>query len=189
MLFIRFHGCPLSCPWCDEPLHRDPNTRQDLLQEELLASLQKLNATLPYLLLTGGEPLAVPHLSELVVYLKQQGYWLAMETSGVGGTIPNGIDWITLSPKTPLPEEIYNKANEIKYIIEAPPSAKRTAEIVQRAIQHGNVWVQPRAQPQQDPHQHPAIDPQALAGCLQLIRQSAGKIRLSLQIHKWAHIP
>jgi 7-carboxy-7-deazaguanine synthase len=189
MLFIRFHGCPLSCPWCDEPRHRDPAARREWQAEELLTALRQLDSQLPYIVLTGGEPLAVPGLAELVNFLKAHGYWLAMESSGVGGAIPEGIDWLTLSPKTVLAEEIYQRANEIKYVINAPQTARRSAEILQRAQQHGNVWVQPQADGQRDAAGRERIPPQALAGCLQLIRQSAGSIRLSLQTHKWAQLP
>ncbi len=189
MLFIRFHGCPLACPWCDEPLHRDPAARREMLAEQLLQAVRRLHPRLPYLLLTGGEPLAVPRLAELVDFFKQQGFWQAMETSGVGGPIPEGVDWLTLSPKTKLAEAIYQRANEVKYVIGPSPSPRLRAEILQRAELHPNVWVQPRSGAEGNRQGQAIINPQAVAACLQLIDEAAGTIRLSLQLHKWLNLP
>ncbi|MBF0402206.1 MAG: 7-carboxy-7-deazaguanine synthase QueE [Magnetococcales bacterium] len=189
MLFLRFSGCPLSCPWCDEPRHKDPNAVRSLTAHAILAELRQAEPTLSALLLTGGEPLAIPGLAQLVAFLKEQGYWLAMETSGVGGTIPPGLDWITLSPKTPLPESVFARANELKYVVGATPTARQSAEIQQRARSHGTVWVQPQADGTLNAAGQEQINPLALQQCLYHIKQSAGQIRLSLQTHKWVGLP
>ena len=76
MFFLRFSGCPLSCPWCDEPRHRDPTATRHLTAVEILAQLRHMDPTLRALVLTGGEPLAVRELPKLVDFLKKQGYWL-----------------------------------------------------------------------------------------------------------------
>ncbi len=182
MAFIRFFGCPLSCPWCDEPRHRDPATLRQLTVAEILAELERLGPPVPHVLLTGGEPLAVPGLPELVARLKEEGKWVAMESSGVGGQPPPGLDWLTLSPKTSLPEGLYGVADEIKYIVGPELSAPREREIRDRAARHGNVWVQPRADGD-TPH------PLAVARCVRLVLSARGRLRLSLQTHKWIGIP
>lgn len=189
MLFVRFSGCPLSCPWCDEPRHRDPLAMRHLTETAIVAALRRIDPTLGRILLTGGEPLAVAGLARLVAFLKAQGYWLAMETSGVGGEIPSGLDWITLSPKTALPEAIFSRANEIKYIVPPSPTARQTREIQRRARMQDNVWVQPRSETGGDGTMQATMQPQALQQCLALIRQSGGRIRLSLQTHKWIGLP
>ena len=107
-----------------------------------------------------------------------------METSGVGGPIPPGVDWITLSPKKPLPDSLFAMANEIKYIVGASPTTQQVAEIQQRAKSHANVWVQPQSR-----HDTTAIHSAALQRCLEQIKQSNGKIRLSLQTHKLVDLP
>nr|CRH07025.1 conserved protein of unknown function [Include Radical SAM domain] [Candidatus Magnetococcus massalia] len=178
MLFVRFSGCPLSCSWCDEPLHRDPAKAESLTAEQLLARLHALSADTPFVLLTGGEPLAVPQLGELVAFLQQHGYWVAMETSGVGGTIPDSLDWVTLSPKTVLDEALYQRADEIKYVVPAQGQPQLQAELMQRARTHGRVWLQPRAHGD-------GPDPVATARCFQWVLESAGKLRLSLQTHRY----
>lgn len=189
MLFVRFSGCPLSCPWCDEPRHKDPNAVRSMTATDILAALRQTDTLLRSVLLTGGEPLAIPGLALLVNFLKEQGYWLAMETSGVGGVLPTGVDWVTLSPKTPLPESLFVAAHEIKYIVSASPTDRQTAEIQQRAQTHANVWVQPLSEGGVDGADQSAINPHALQHCLGHIKQSGGRIRLSLQTHKWIGLP
>ncbi|MEO5339358.1 MAG: 7-carboxy-7-deazaguanine synthase QueE [Magnetococcus sp. MYC-9] len=188
MIFVRFSGCPLACPWCDEPLHRDPAATRHLTAAEILAELRQADPGLFHVLLTGGEPLAVGGLEPLVAFLKGHGYWLAMESSGVGGPVPPGLDWLTLSPKTSLPEPLFALADEIKYIVPATASERQDEEIQRRALSHANVWVQPRAEGGGEAG-HAAIDPRALHRCLSHIRRSAGRIRLSLQTHKWIGLP
>lgn len=180
--FLRFSGCPLSCSWCDEPLHRDPQKSRLITAEQILQELQQIDSNLFSIVLTGGEPLAVKDLGQLVQFLKQHGYWLALETSGVGGRFPAGLDWITLSPKTPLPDTTFAMADEIKYIVGPAPVEQQTAEIQQRAITHSNVWVQPRSGDN-------GMNRDALSRCLALIKSSNGKIRLSLQTHKLVGLP
>ena len=189
MLFVRFSGCPLACPWCDEPRHKDPEATRLMTSAEIVTAMRQLDPSLSRILLTGGEPLAVNGLAPLVARLKAQGYWLAMETCGVGGEIPPGLDWITLSPKTPLPETVFAQASELKYIIDSSPAERQTKEIQARARTQNNVWVQPRAEGGAAATGQDLIPPQALQHCLDHIRQSGGRIRLSLQTHKWIGLP
>ncbi|MBF0341632.1 MAG: 7-carboxy-7-deazaguanine synthase QueE [Magnetococcales bacterium] len=180
MVFIRAWGCPLACSWCDEPLHRDPTARQWLTIDAILSAIAQAGPGLGDVVLTGGEPLALPELSALVAALKSNGYRVAMESSGHGGLLPDPpVDWLTLSPKTPLPESLYQAANEIKFVLGADSGSEEA--ILSRAAVHPNVWVQPRAKGD-------TPDPIAVTRCLELTMQSRGRLRLSLQIHKYIGI-
>ena len=183
MLFLRFSGCPLSCSWCDEPRHRDSSLTQHWTAQHILAKLRHVEPNLRSLVLTGGEPLAVVAIAGLIGFLQKQGYWVAMETSGVGGLIPASLDWVTLSPKRPLPEAIFAKADEIKYIVGAAPTVQQGEEIQFRATTHANVWVQPKSSDVGSDNYA------ALQHCLHHISLSSGKIRLSLQTHKLVGLP
>lgn len=182
MVFVRFWGCPLACPWCDEPLHRRAGAVRVLTLSRLLEALEGVTPDLRAALLTGGEPLAQPGLGELVGSLKSRGWWVAMESSGVGGGIPQGLDWLTLSPKTPLPEPLLAGAQELKYLLGADPPAEEVAAILAVARRHPAVWVQPLARGGEP-------DPAATATCYRLVMASGGRLRLSTQLHKYLKVP
>ncbi|MBF0418686.1 MAG: 7-carboxy-7-deazaguanine synthase QueE [Magnetococcales bacterium] len=181
-VFLRFWGCPLACPWCDEPKHRDPHTRRLLTLNTLLDALDQQTPGLDTILLTGGEPLAAGNLDILVNHLKRRNKWIAMETSGLGGPIPDAIDWLTLSPKTPLPHFPLERANEVKFILGAEPDPIQEEWIDWWMMRHPCVWLQPRWQGTQFPTL-------AANRCYQKVLASQGRLRLSLQIHKWLNIP
>jgi 7-carboxy-7-deazaguanine synthase len=182
MIFIRFWGCPLACPWCDEPLHKDPKARRNLTLDSLLEQIESIGADIPSVLLTGGEPLAVEQLPLLIAELKKRGKWLSMESSGVGYDIPDGLDWLTISPKKAIAEERMVQANELKFIVGPNPSATQLQEINHWAAIHPNVWLQPRADNNQ-----PNL--QANVKCLELVLASQGRLNLSAQLHKYLKIP
>ncbi|MBF0147019.1 MAG: 7-carboxy-7-deazaguanine synthase QueE [Magnetococcales bacterium] len=181
-VFLRFWGCPLSCPWCDEPRHRDPAFRRMIALDPLLDAVERQTPGLKQLLLTGGEPLAVRHLDRFVSRLKERGWWVAMETSGIGGAVPDALDWITLSPKTPLPHFPVERASEIKFILGAEPDPAQETLIQWWRERHPALWLQPR-------WDGPSFPTLAAQRCLEKVLASNGRLRLSLQIHKWMGIP
>ena len=56
--FIRLHGCPVHCPWCDSAgtCHPDfiPKTIEKIYPKDLIENAQKNNASI--VVVTGGEP-------------------------------------------------------------------------------------------------------------------------------------
>lgn len=111
-VFIRFSGCNLQCPFCDT-LHEEGEWMED---EALLNKVLQYPAR--HVVLTGGEPSLFID-DKLVRILQEAGKYVAIETNGTH-SIPNNIDWITLSPKSkfilqnvPL---ILTKCDELKVI-------------------------------------------------------------------------
>ena len=51
--FVRLFGCTLSCPGCDEPLHKDETKIQRLTVQEII---DKLDVPAELIVITGGEP-------------------------------------------------------------------------------------------------------------------------------------
>lgn len=90
-IFIRFSGCNLNCLFCDT----SHEAGEWLTNEEILMRVKQYPAT--HVVLTGGEPslFADPCLVQM---LKQAGKYVAIETNGTT-SLPEEIDWITLSPK------------------------------------------------------------------------------------------
>ncbi|MBI4370649.1 MAG: 7-carboxy-7-deazaguanine synthase QueE [Elusimicrobia bacterium] len=108
MIFIRFGGCNLRCTWCDEPGSLALNSGRPMTVSAILDSISQLsNSPLPsWVSLTGGEPLLqAPFLSQLIPHLKNRGFKLYLETSGVLheslAQIAGWIDLISMDIKLP----------------------------------------------------------------------------------------
>jgi organic radical activating enzyme len=116
--FIRLGGCDVECVWCDVKESWDANKHPLLTVSDLLEKVKESPAKL--VVITGGEP-AMHDLTALTNVLKENGYELAIETSGAH-TITGEWDWICISPKkfkAPLTENI-QYADELKVVIYHP---------------------------------------------------------------------
>lgn len=127
-LFIRFAGCNLRCPFCDT----DFTASTPYSAEALLRRLQELSPTCRFVVLTGGEP-TLQADEALTQLLHQHGYYIAIETNGTH-EVPNGIDWVTCSPKDAYvsiaaAQPILRKANEIKWVFDGIHEVPDYAEI------------------------------------------------------------
>lgn len=106
-VFVRFSGCNLECPFCDTK-HADGI----FMDDESIVHAVKLY-TADWIVLTGGEP-ALSIDAEFIHLLKRAtGKKIAIETNGTI-PLPDGIDWITVSPKTP--QIAVERADEIKVV-------------------------------------------------------------------------
>ncbi len=120
-LFIRFQGCPIRCPWCDQPsalsFEEDNYTLTELLKE--LSSYPH-----KHVVITGGEPMAHPSLTPLVRALCRKGYSVQIETNGtLWREGLEGLDLhITCSPKWSarwfVHEEVLKRAKELKFVVD-----------------------------------------------------------------------
>jgi organic radical activating enzyme len=115
--FTRIGGCDVGCSWCDvkESWNADlwPLTRTDDIIRRVIGNPAKS------VVVTGGEPLMY-NLNYFCTELKKNGFKTFLETSG-SHPLTGEWDWICLSPKkfSPPLEEIYNKADEYKVIIQS----------------------------------------------------------------------
>ena len=111
--FVRFAGCNLRCPFCDT----DFTHYREMSAEEIVESVKQY--TTRFVVLTGGEP-SLQIDDALVAALHEAGFYIAVETNGTR-LLPEGIDWVTVSPKqplttTPLPQIESGRVNEIKVV-------------------------------------------------------------------------
>ncbi len=90
-VFIRFSGCNLKCPFCDTQ-HDEGIMMSD---EEILNEINQYPANT--IILTGGEP-SLWIDDSLIHLLHQHGKYICIETNGTR-VLPEGIDWVTCSPK------------------------------------------------------------------------------------------
>jgi len=106
-------------------------------------------ATFPHIVITGGEP-TLYNLDELILelMLHKLPALIQLETSGqqwLKGDVPPS--WITWSPKENLdwdaPEEYYQFADEVKFVVDANLSLKTVVDRCKRFEKHdhGNVVI------------------------------------------------
>ena len=117
VMFLRTSGCNLACVWCDTPYswnwqgtkfeHPDKfDPKKEMHQmspDEVLNKLRELSTDIRALVISGGEPmLQQDNLIPLLEKLREDNYWLEVETNGTRA--PNDrfielIDQINCSPK------------------------------------------------------------------------------------------
>lgn len=112
--FIRFSGCNLKCPFCDTEHQSSTEMSEDELVERVKAYPS------PLVVLTGGEP-TLQITKSLVDKLHDAGKYIAIETNGTK-KITSGIDWVTVSPKSPYCGEkaklLITEADELKVVFD-----------------------------------------------------------------------
>lgn len=176
--FIRLSGCPVGCSWCDTG-YADGGAdlpRQRRLIEDLLAELRS-----PRVVISGGEPFIQPQLPALIAAIEASGRTVAIETSGAFWQEVSPTAWITLSPKEhispqyPVVPLLWERANEIKLIIETG------AELA---------YYHPLMNPEKPVFLQPewSQKEQAIPIILDLL-QKYPHYRLSLQLHKYINVP
>lgn len=96
-VFIRLAGCPLRCRWCDTSYAWDHDSGSDYSVSLLVDVVRKWRCG--HVVITGGEPLACPDLSQLSRSLKALDAHITMETAGIGTMGGLSCDLMSISPK------------------------------------------------------------------------------------------
>jgi 7-carboxy-7-deazaguanine synthase len=103
-MFIRTSGCNLRCTWCDTPYASwNPEGKPQSIDELVTAAVATGGG---HSVVTGGEPMMFPALSELTRKLKDAGHHITIETAGTIHRTDIACDLMSISPKlansTPL---------------------------------------------------------------------------------------
>ncbi|MFN3813674.1 MAG: 7-carboxy-7-deazaguanine synthase QueE [Aquificaceae bacterium] len=122
-IFVRFQGCNLRCPWCDEPSSLGFTNKERHL-EDIMDEIEAYPHR--HVVLTGGEPFAHDNLHKIVFELLNKGYSLQMETNGTLwnrnlDSIAHDIH-ITCSPKWTAGFYVHPKIllylKELKFVVD-----------------------------------------------------------------------
>ena len=143
-VFVRFSGCNLRCPFCDTR-HEEVKLMSD---DEIVAAVCAYPCRM--VILTGGEP-SLWIDEAFVSRLHAAGKYVCIETNGTHA-LPDGIDWVTCSPKEGAPLAI-SRIDELKVVYTGQPleayaalpasyhflqpcSCQNTAEVVGYILAH-----------------------------------------------------
>lgn len=174
-VFVRFSGCNLRCPFCDT----DFSHYTEMTAAEIVSRVNEWK-NCGFVVLTGGEP-TLQVDKELVGMLKDEGFYVAMETNGTGH-VPENVDWVTLSPKSCFvshaPALVTMKVNEVKVVFDGihdPMPYGQLGEGLYLNLQPCDTG---------DEHKNREVTRQ----CVEYIKQHP-QWHLSLQTHKLISIP
>lgn len=170
-IFIRFSNCNLRCVKEKEGFDCDTEfiSGRDYLLDELCEQLKHFEYC-RNIILTGGEP-GLQLDDDLINRLKRDGYYLAIETNGTIA-LPEGLDWISVSPKSAEHTLKVTKANEVRYVRSYGQSIPKTV------IQADYYYISPAFDVSG------GLDRQTLDYCVGMVLQNP-TWRLSVQQHKF----
>ncbi|WP_448584230.1 7-carboxy-7-deazaguanine synthase QueE [Thermocrinis sp.] len=187
-LFVRFQGCNLRCPWCDQPSAL-PFLKGNLITiDSLLTYLS--NYPIKHVVLTGGEPLAQNGLVFFIEELISKEYSVQIETNGTlwqeGLENFGNILHITCSPKWTAQWFVHPKiiqyAKELKFVVDDVLSQEVLLKgEFRRFLEEGKVVLQPEGN-------KPVFFDKALNLQDQLLKLGF-TVRVLPQVHKIFGIP
>ena len=166
-IFVRFSGCHLSCYFCDDEKHKGEFVEYS--KESLLEQIQKY--TCKQVVITGGEP-SIYDLNELIEYLKEQGYYVCVETNGYDLDNVKTADWITYSPKDwdNIEEDGFS---EYKFIVSTVSETDKILEIQTKKP----IYIQPE-------NHFDTPNVVNVRHCIEFVKAHP-HFKLSIQMHKY----
>jgi 7-carboxy-7-deazaguanine synthase len=97
-VFVRASGCNLRCVWCDTPYASWNPEGEPLSPEHIVEQMSTISPRFSHAVLTGGEPMIMPDIEQLVSMLKKRSCHVTIETAGTVFK-PLNVDLWSISPK------------------------------------------------------------------------------------------
>lgn len=174
--FIRLGGCDVGCSWCDSRFAWNPEMHPLIDADTIIDNVIKSGTD--SVVITGGEPL-MWNLDYLCSGLKKNNINTFIETSGAY-PISGKWDWFCLSPKRNMPPvaEACDMADELKVIIQEKRDFEWAEKYRKMVNENCRLFLQPEW----------SRFERIISGIVEYIKENPGW-RISLQIHKYMHIP
>jgi organic radical activating enzyme len=165
-VFVRLAGCNLSCSFCDT----DYALKFFATVAGIVDRVREEGGACPTVILTGGEPLAQREAGALIDALRADGRRVHIESNGTLPTeLPDDV-WLTVSPKERLAPTMARRANEAKLIVDG----RVPEEWIGLFPENTPLFLQPEGN-----------KPANVALALEAAKRDPGRLRLSLQTHKF----
>lgn len=192
-VFVRFRGCNLNCSYCDTSWANQPDTPfTSMDKEEIVRAV--LETGIRNVTLTGGEPLLVPGMEEVIESLGRNGLSVEIETNGSVDLLPfDGINHrplFTMDYKLPGSRmedkmnlrnfELLKKGDTVKFVAGSEEDLERAAEIIRTysLTERCHVYFSPV---------FGRIDPADMVEFMK--KRKLNGVRLQLQLHKFIWDP
>jgi 7-carboxy-7-deazaguanine synthase len=174
--FIRIGGCDIGCSWCDSRFSWNPEMHPLVETETIIDHVLQSGAD--SVVVTGGEPL-MWNLDLLCAGLRKKNISTFIETSGAY-PLSGEWNWICLSPKKNMPPlgGICNIADELKVIIQDSTDFEWAEKYQGMVSSDCRLYLQPEWS------RFESIIPEIV----EYIKTNT-IWRISLQVHKYLHIP
>ena len=141
MMLIRWFGCNLACPWCDEPKHVDKGLVQNYSDEELVNLATA--AQVKWVCLTGGE-ITLHDLNPLIKKFQKAGIKVQAESNGHMPLNIMEADHKTCSPKDSkgnIPSKLSGHWTDVKLVVKVGDDARHWIPLYKDTCE--NLFVQP----------------------------------------------
>ena len=170
-VFLRLSGCTMGCDFCDTKYAFSNGTGMNSLQ--ILVSLAKYPCKT--VVVTGGEP-TEQDLPALISVLKSAGHIVHIETNGAHDCDVSQADFICVSPKKTVSENMLKKADVIKLVIGPNTPLQDVEKYYNYENEKTTLYLQPQDNLQEN-----------MDKCLQLVKNHPSA-RRSVQLHKLINV-
>jgi 7-carboxy-7-deazaguanine synthase len=174
--FVRIGGCDVGCTWCDTKESWDAKLFPPVEVDPIVDRVAQTPAKT--IVVTGGEPSLYP-LDYFTEKLHRKNVKTMVETSGA---MPlTGVwDWVCLSPKkySPPHASVYPMADELKVIIQTASDLEWAEKNAKLVSENCLLFLQPEWSKAEEMME-------TLTGYV----MDHPQWRISLQAHKFMHIP
>lgn len=170
-VFLRLSGCTMGCEWCDTKYAFTGGKEMNNL--EVLVELSKYPCKT--VVVTGGEP-AEQDLPALIQLLKSAGHVVHIETNGAHDCDVSGADFVCVSPKKYVSENMLKKADVIKLVVNEETDLEDLKKYYNYENEKTTVYLQPESNKEEN-----------INLCVKLAKEHPSA-RLSVQLHKLINI-
>lgn len=187
--FVRFYGCNLFCSWCDTTYARIGDKYEEKEIEEIIWQWKRNFPHIPYVTITGGEPLLQEKTPKLIEAFLSEGAVIVLETNGslsiekISEKVIVVMDWKT--PSSGMSKfnnqenlKFLKKEDALKFVIKDEEDFKWSLNEIEKfdLLSRTSCLFSPC---------EPFMKPEKLA---KMILETKKPIRFQIQLHKFLNL-